>query len=108
MCTLGLARPPLSWIRRIERLIREDRHVLRHVVPERNSEYSDVVGPAVPSPNNGVFPDLVSDPYARGEMLPIRVDVSVQPDAILARGEDLPGCETLECSFVLAVDVLRE
>src|SRR5213593_3855721 len=92
----------------IERLVREHRQVLGHVVPKRNSEHSHVVRASVPAANYGLWTKLIRDSHPRRKVCERGVHVSIQTTPILPCDQYLGGCQVLEAALVFAIDVLWE
>src|SRR6185437_1889616 len=96
------------WIGGIERLIRQNRHILRYVMSKRNAEYTDIVRPAVSGPNHRVLRNLIGKSQTRREVGQAGCYISIQPNAVLSRDPHLSGGNALECAVIVAIDILRE
>src|SRR5207237_8929426 len=84
------------------------RHILRHVVTERYTEYADIVGTTIAGPQHRAGRDLIGDSEARRKVLERSIHVAVHADAIFAGDQNLAGGQALEASLIFVVHILRE
>ena len=93
--------------RRLQRLNRQHRQVLRHVVPEDRAEDADVVAAAVAHAQHGVVGDAVGDAQARRKRVERAFDVEIETDALAAGDQHLAGVDVDEAALARAGHGLR-